>query len=57
MYVLSLKYSYSRPPSYTSQLFITSVLSKVDNLRELPNRSDRILWLHQAQLELGDYLM
>jgi len=49
MYVLSLKYSYSRPPS--------SVLSKADNLRELPNRSVQILWLHQAQLELGDYLM
>jgi len=57
MYMLSLKYSYSRPPSYISRLCITSVLSNADNLHELPNHSVRILWSHQVHLELGVYLM
>jgi len=57
LYMLSLKYSYSKQPSYISKVFITSVLSNIDSLREPPNHSVRILWLHQAQLVLGDYLM
>ena len=55
--MLSLKYSYSKQPSYISKVFITSVLSNIDSLREPPNHCVRILWLHQAQLVLGDYLM